>query len=269
MGLRETTQGFWQSPHIKPVSYPIEGNAEYAELEEESFWFCHRNACILAVLNRFPPQAGQIWDVGGGNGFVALAIQKSGIKVTLVEPGLGAKTAFQRGVRSVIQASFDDLKLKPGFLPSVGLFDVIEHIQDDLRFLQKIFDVIEPNERVYLTVPAYKILWSVEDKQAQHFRRYTIKRLKKLFAQSGFVIDFSTYFFSFLPFPVFFFRTILTLLGRKKHFVDHEKAHSLPSGIVGIFLKTLLDWEVRLLSKARKIPFGGSIILVARKAKKL
>src|ERR1039458_6087671 len=86
--------GWWSSRQLSAVSYPEEGNALCFSVEDSSFWFGHRNRCILAAIKLFPPP-GALFDVGGGNGYVARAIQESGLEVVLVEPGLaGVRNAF-------------------------------------------------------------------------------------------------------------------------------------------------------------------------------
>src|ERR1700689_4932198 len=72
--LRLDADGVWRGRSTEPVSYPAEGNNACFALEDSSFWFAHRNACLLALLRRFPA-AGPFFDIGGGNGFVAAAIQ--------------------------------------------------------------------------------------------------------------------------------------------------------------------------------------------------
>src|SRR5215813_1634544 len=90
--------GFWVANASSPVSYPEDGNAECRSVEDSSFWFAHRNACIVEVMKRFPP-SGLILDIGGGNGFVSLALEKAGWEVALIEPGIqGAINAKARGL---------------------------------------------------------------------------------------------------------------------------------------------------------------------------
>src|SRR5215472_4657968 len=96
--LKLSPDGTWVSDKVSCVSYPEAGNEICFQLEEDSFWFRHRNACLGTVVQRYPP-GGTFLDIGGGNGYVALALQALGIEVALVEPGLvGARNAVRRGV---------------------------------------------------------------------------------------------------------------------------------------------------------------------------
>jgi hypothetical protein len=93
------------------------------------------------------------------------------------------------------------------------LFDVVEHIRDDAGFMARINRFLMPEGRVYVIVPAYDWLWSHEDVLAGHSRRYTIQRLSRLLEDTGYSVEFATYFFSFLALPVFFGRVLPYRLG--------------------------------------------------------
>jgi hypothetical protein len=43
-----------------------------------SFWFLHRNRCIVSLVRRFAPD-GRFLDIGGGNGYVARGLVAAGI----------------------------------------------------------------------------------------------------------------------------------------------------------------------------------------------
>jgi len=62
-------EGIWYATHQETVSYPTDGNDECFGIEDSSFWFRHRNSCIVELVKMFPPQgSGPIFDVGGGTG---------------------------------------------------------------------------------------------------------------------------------------------------------------------------------------------------------
>ena len=70
----------------------------FFKVEEESFWFQHRNRVIGTLVSNFPPPR-LFFNVGGGNGVFAMELQRLGVPTVLVEPGPdGARNAKQRGV---------------------------------------------------------------------------------------------------------------------------------------------------------------------------
>lgn len=77
--LRRHERGFWCTEESARVSYPEGAHDGYYRFEESSFWFRHRNHCITALVGEHPPpNEGTIYDVGGGNGIVSLALQHAG-----------------------------------------------------------------------------------------------------------------------------------------------------------------------------------------------
>jgi len=242
-------------------------------VEDSSFWFQHRNDCIISVISLFPPvERGPIFDIGGGNGFVSLALARAGYEVVMVEPGKdGARHARKRGIENVVCASIETAGFHPLSLPAIGLFDVLEHIEDDLDFLRCCGQLLQENGRLYLTVPAYNFLWSHEDELAGHFRRYTLKNICSLVESCGFVTEFKTYIFKFLPIPIALFRTLPYRLGVSralKKMPEGPRGH----GIRGKWAQNGVEWllrqEVRLLKQKKSIRMGSSCLVVAKKTGK-
>ncbi len=265
--LELNPEGIWVARSRSEISYPEEGNLNCLALEADSFWFGHRNRCIQTLMRRFPP-SGTVFDVGGGNGYVALGLKQAGIPVALLEPGwAGIRSAQQRGVDTLICSSLEDARFQPGSLPAVGAFDVLEHIEQDQCFLSKVHELLVPGGWVYLTVPAYQQLWSADDNYSGHFRRYALSHLRDLLSQVGFRVNFASYIFFMLPLPIFLFRSVPTRLGwRKQEAWDrYQKEHRNQSGLAGQLLERLLDWELSRLRAGHTIPVGGSCLIAAQK----
>lgn len=268
-GLKQNKDGIWFSENTEEVSYPSEGNQACFSVEENSFWFKHRNNCIVTIARNYPPKSNKaIFDIGGGNGFVSMALVDAGFDVVLVEPGdAGAAQAKARGLENVICATTHTAKFIPGSMPAAGLFDVIEHIEDDLVFLKALRPSIEAGGRVYLTVPAYSFLWSDEDVSAGHYRRYTLEQIEGVLMSAGFEIEFSSYIFRFLPLPVYLLRTLPYKLSFSKAEKSPDQAardHAVAGGMKKNILDSLLRSEISILSRNKSMKFGGSCLVVAR-----
>jgi len=268
LALRE--DGIWYSTEQKmAVSYPDDGNASCFEAEDKSFWFKHRNNCILEALKKYPPPTGgAIFDIGGGNGAVAVNLAKNGFDIVLVEPGeVGILNAKKRGIKNIVNSTLDSAGFKCESISAVGLFDVLEHVEEDVTFLGSIRKLLLPEGLIYLTVPAYNLLWSQEDDDAGHQKRYCIDQLRQAMEQSGFEIIYSTYIFRFLPLAIFCFRTIPYLLGIKRSASDRGKIsreHVARDGAIKRFLNFLLSAEIKTIKKGRSLCFGGSCLIVAK-----
>jgi SAM-dependent methyltransferase len=264
----ELKDGIWYSKTRSTVSYPDIANDLCFQVEDNSFWFIHRNNCIINVIRNFPP-TNEIFDIGGGNGFVAAGLEKNGFSTVLVEPGhSGVRNALKRNLSNIICSTLEDAEFKTGSISSVGLFDVLEHIKDDLDFLNKIRSILVKGGRLYISVPAYNFLWSKEDKVSGHFRRYLKRSILNLLKSNGFKIEFCSYFFFFLPVPFFFLKTLPYKLGllKKRYIVENIiKVHQSGNKFIANIIEKLLGLELGCIKSKRKIPFGGSIIIAAFK----
>ena len=116
-------------------------------LEDSSFWFQHRNRCIIKVIELFPP-LGFIVDLGGGNGYVTRGIIDAGFDALLLEPGpegaINGKIA--RKIPTVICSTFQDAGFEELSLSAIGCFDVIEHIENDQVFIKQAHQALKPGE---------------------------------------------------------------------------------------------------------------------------
>lgn len=263
--LHRGEAGCWFAPSSGPLSYPPEGNDTCFAVEDDSFWFQHRNACIVSLIERLPPP-GTLFDVGGGNGAVAAAIQQAGFDVVLVEPGRqGALNARKRGVESVVCARLEDAGFPPATMPAVGLFDVLEHIEDDRSFLRILEALLIRGGRLYLTVPAYRALWSTEDIHAGHYRRYRLGGLGRLLSGAGFRVDYGTYMFWALPLPILLLRTLPSLigLGPESGLGQARRDHATGWGGRGKLLDSPLRPELGRIRAKRRIPMGSSCLVAA------
>jgi SAM-dependent methyltransferase len=264
--LERRDPGIWFARGQAEVSYPALGNATCLAVEERSFWFRHRNRCIVSLVRRFPPDD-VFLDIGGGNGFVAKALAAAGFACALVEPGVdGALAAHARGVDPVICARLEDIQLSAASVSAAGMFDVLEHIEDEAAALQRVHTLLRPGARLFLTVPAYQFLFSIDDSVAGHFRRYTISSLARTLERSRFRVEFASYIFAPLPPIVFAVRTGPSRLGlRRGADPDRDAAELAPNGVATRLMDRLLAAELKRIEAGRSLPFGGSCLCVAGK----
>jgi len=266
--LELRADGIWYAKITKSVSYPDEGNKDCMQLEDTSYWFKHRNNCILSLV-KTGGKNDVFYDIGGGNGFVSETLEQAGIETVLIEPGIyGAKNAKSRGLNNVICATTETCGIRRDTLDAIGLFDVVEHIEDDHGFLKQNYEMLKNGGYIYITLPALKLLWSNEDIYAGHFRRYTMKLAKQLLRKTGFGVGvvFYSYLFSALPLPIFLMRSLPSRLGFHKNMDDIDqckKEHS--SDKSERLLQKVWDWELGRISRRKTVPFGSSIIIVGRK----
>ncbi|MCX6272281.1 MAG: class I SAM-dependent methyltransferase [Bacteroidetes bacterium] len=248
------------------VSYPVNGNESCFQIEDTSFWFKHRNNCITEAVTKYC-HSGIFFDIGGGNGFVAQGLENKGILTVIVEPGIqGCLNARKRNLKNIICSTLENVSFKKNTIPAIGLFDVLEHIENDVGYLATIYNLLVEDGLVFITVPAYRTLWSAKDVEAGHFRRYTRKELEEKLKAIGFNIEYSTYIFSVLAVAVFLFRSLPGRFGfiKNSNSLD-KKEHQSKKGFINNILSRIWKKEIQNIRNGRKIPFGGSCFFVARK----
>lgn len=182
--------------------YPAEAFAELARLEAHSFWFQSRNRIILSTLRRFvPPQPRHYAEIGCGTGFVLAAVAE-GFPAWQVH-GFDIHdeaVAFsrQRAPRALVRRA--DIHALPPDLAYdvVGVFDVLEHLDNDLAALQDIHRILRPAGLLILTVPQHPGLWSPYDDAARHRRRYRREEMRQRLTTAGFSVRFLSSFVSTL-----------------------------------------------------------------------
>lgn len=262
--------GIWFTNNNTDISYPKDGNESCFVIEDNSYWFKHRNNCLTTLIKKYSPPKNTIFDVGGGNGFVSKRLQDEGFTVYLIEPGLsGILNAQKRGVKNLINSTLETNSFENNTIPAIGIFDVLEHIENDSAFLKLLFSKLQNEGILYIAVPAYNSLWTKEDDLAGHYRRYTLNQLRKLLNNSGFKILYKTYFFSLLPIPILIFRKLLGKFYSKKDILQKTKnEHTVSNSVLSKFMKLLWRLELFLLKKQFIIPFGSSCVIVATKQEK-
>ena len=264
--------GIVHSRKMADISYPSTGNDFYFQLEDKSFWFRHRNNCILEAVRRYPPK-GEILDIGGGNGYVTRRLIDEGYPAVLLEPGLsGAYNGkVGRNLPHVICSTLQDLDLRDASVAAAGCFDVIEHIDNDAAFVTDVARILQPKGMLYVTLPAKQWLWSACDDYTGHFRRHDERSVANLL-EEHFEILYFTFFFGCLTVPLFIMKALPYRLGiskEKPNVWAHETEHGANGGIIVSLIERILDKETPKIREGKSKTCGTSCLAVAKKKNKL
>ncbi len=245
--------------------YDSEHHGQLAALEAGNFWFRARNALILWALDRFFPHAQAMLEIGCGTGFVLKALEDSRPDVTLVGTEIhvkGLEIARRRVAArtELVQLDARSLPFRDEF-DVAGVFDVIEHIDDDESVLREIAKALKAGGGLLVSVPHHAFLWSEIDKVSKHFRRYSTSELIDKVRRRGFEIIFATSFSSLLL-PLMF----LSRRTRRGSADELLFRQFLVPRWMNFLLEKILGFERFLIKSGVRFPFGGSLFLVARKA---
>lgn len=221
--------------------------------EENHFWFQIRRKWIYDRIKHILPPPAKILEIGCGSGNVSNFLSAKGYEVTGCE-------YYQEAINIAwpsllkIQGDANNLPFGDNRFDIVGLFDVIEHFQDDKALIKEAFRVVRGGGIIAVTVPAREELWSQNDESSLHKRRYTKEMLRQIFSEVRLTPLLLEYMFMSLYLPMKYLR------GKNKKNNNHFKINRL----VNTCLKRLFDIE-RLISQGISLPIGTSLIAVARK----
>ncbi|MBI4697790.1 MAG: class I SAM-dependent methyltransferase [Nitrospirae bacterium] len=219
------------------------------QVEKKHFWFNVRRRYIFDAVSHFCQPPAKILEIGCGTGNVSSYLAGKGYKVTGCEYFPQALELAYDGFTKVRGDAFS-LPFKEKSFDIVGLFDVIEHFDDDRSILTEAKRVIKPGGIIVITVPAREELWHYFDIKAHHKRRYSKVNLKSLLSSAGFATRANEYMFSLLYIPI--------MLNKKKT-EDSDKFKINP--VINTLFRAVFEAE-RIISRIIPLPAGTSLIAI-------
>lgn len=250
------------------ISFPKNAHHGLHSIEAESPWFRYRSEVICNAFTRHNASRSVI-EVGAGTGVVAQALEDTGnYDVHAIEPlADGAAICRDRKISKVSEGTLESLHLPSESEDVIGLFDVLEHIEDPKPLLLEARRVLKSKGLFFITVPAHQWLWSSVDFGSGHFRRYSKATLVKDFNNNGFRTLETRYFMNLLTPPVFLMRVLPEMIfGTKDFAMLRKNTQNLLQGesTAGKIMALFLEIE-RKLPLLNRLPFGGSLLGVFRK----
>jgi SAM-dependent methyltransferase len=236
------------------------------EMEQKHFWHVGRREIILEVFKSLPNiEKARVLEIGCGNGSVLTFLKSHGLNID-------GGDIFQEGLEfcrqrdgAVLLYRIDILALP--FVSSydfIGLFDVLEHIEDDEKALREVGQALKTGGKVLITIPAHRFLWSYIDEASNHQRRYSRKEILIKLERNGFIIKKATFYISLL-FPLFLAARIIDKLLPRKRRPDVQNSFELKTIPL---VNGLLLWMLRVekwLIRHVNLPLGASLLILAEK----
>ncbi|KAB2855096.1 MAG: class I SAM-dependent methyltransferase, partial [Anaerolineae bacterium] len=168
-------------------------------VEDRHFWFRTRNRIIRTLVQQIVeplPHGYRVLEVGCGTGNVLRHLEQtctSGLVIGMDLFGEGLHYARQRVTCPLIQGDMHNPPFCAQF-DLIGLFDVLEHLPDDLQVLNDLFSMLATGGKLLLTVPAHPSLWSYFDEAAHHCRRYQKHDLAEKLTKTGYRVEYISYY---------------------------------------------------------------------------
>jgi len=243
-----------------------------AQIEDRHFWFRARNRLIFELTRKIAsdlPPGYLALEVGCGTGNVLRVLREACSKGTVVGLELwfdGLRYAQRRSAGPLVQG---DIRASPFSKPFniIGMFDVLEHVQEERETLTSLWNSLTPGGTLLLTVPAHQFLWSYFDEAAHHCRRYSVQGIRHKLTEAGFRIDFISQFMASVFPIVWLVRKMRALRAQAGSGTAHASATDefIVIPIVNQILTALLTLEAGWLADGHRLPFGSSLVVVARK----
>ena len=143
----------------------------------------HYNRFLVESLASWGRDAGRLLDFGAGNGCFAGALRERGFDVAAIEPDASLRERIRaRGVP--VGKSLEVLgEERFGGIYSIH---VLEHIEDDVALLAAWRERLVPGGRLFVSVPAFPMLYSANDARRGRWRRYRRAGLVSALCTAGF-----------------------------------------------------------------------------------
>lgn len=246
--------------------YPPDAHKRRVHLEAKSFWFFYRNQLINHALDFFFQKRQSFLEIGCGTGFVLSGIAQFFPEIEL----FGAEaypSALKFAKERVEKAEFAQMDIH--HLPFIdefdviGVFDVLEHLDNDIHALKEIHKALKVDGGLIITVPQHKWLWSAIDAKSGHKRRYTRKDIRYKIRSTGFKVIFITSFILLL----------LPFMAASRWIKEIHSSHDpnkiqnelgMYGWLNGIF-KKICSHEAILIKNGHSLPIGGSLLCIAKK----
>ncbi|MFC1662686.1 methyltransferase domain-containing protein [Patescibacteria group bacterium] len=224
------------------------------------WWFVGRKQIFAKLLKNYLPKSNlNILDLGCGSGNMYSVLSKYGKLTGVDNSGEVLAYAQKIGYEKIVKANALDLPLNNNEYDLVVAVDLIEHIDDENKFINEIFRVMKPGGYLFITTAAFDSLWSRLDELSHHKRRYTKVSLMKSLSRPGWQLEKIRYYNVFLFWPIVIKRMIDKMLSNKSNDASDLYDLRTPPAIINNLLENILISEKYFIG----IPFPAGVSLMA------
>jgi SAM-dependent methyltransferase len=145
---------------------------------------------MLEGLDRFVRRYGLVdpfLEIGCGRGDVSAHLAAKGWRGVAIDFSESAIASAREALAAYPQVSVrhEALEAVEGSFPTILMWDVLEHIEDDAAALAQVSRLLAPGGHVLLAVPSNPREWRWDDEFYGHERRYTVDGLTRKLADAG------------------------------------------------------------------------------------
>ena len=156
----------------------------------------------------------------------------------------------------IVKSNMEDFQINQKF-DLIICMDVFEHIKDDDKAIKNIKAHMDRNGMMVFSVPAHDYLWNNNDIFSQHYRRYSMKKIKRIMDKNNLEIIKLNYWNKLLYMPSYVYYRLLKQRAIKNNL-------ELIPDIFNKLLYFLMKIENKYFKGFNLLP-GVSIVGVVRK----
>jgi SAM-dependent methyltransferase len=243
---------------------------EYYHLERANWWFKVRAQIIMQHLKKVLKNKNEIkiLNIGAATGRTTELLSQFGKVISLEYDKECCEFVKTQLKIDIINGSILELPFENNTFDLVCAFDVIEHVENDAAGVKEMKRVCKPGGIICITVPAFMQLWSHHDVVNEHYRRYAMSGLLKLFKDDNGHIIYKTYFNSILFIPIYLFRLLSKIIPDKfiRKGAGSDFTVFKEESLVNKVFYSIFNFEKKLMAVVT-FPFGVSLLLSYSKIK--
>lgn len=146
-----------------------------------------RDDCFEFFAKDWKP--GHFLEIGPGSGHTTKIFLRRGFQGTCFDISKESRDTLALNLKEYAPRLkiIDDLSLvEMKSFDYLFIFDVIEHLEDDLRMLREFTEYLKQNGVILISAPAHKREFGKSDELMGHFRRYEKNEFCQLLERSGY-----------------------------------------------------------------------------------
>jgi SAM-dependent methyltransferase len=232
---------------------------EHFDLEDTHWWFRSKRTLVLSLLRRYGALAGPGLDVGCGAGGTLAVLAREGAWVGVDADPTALRLSRRRGLARLAGSVAEALPFRAGAFAACLCLDLLYHrnVVSEEGALRECHRVLRPGGLLLVTDSAFQWLRSAHDEAVHGARRYTRRELVQRVRAAGFTPILASYAYC-LVFPA----VAAVRLARRGR-VGGSDVFALPRLLNAALLG--VQAVERALLRLGPLPFGSSVVLVARK----
>lgn len=240
----------------------------HADLENRHWWFLGRRAIFTALLHAvcLPSQERILVDVGCGTGGNTEVFSRD-YRCIGIDP-IAKAIQFAR-------ERFQGPEFRQGHAPGdfpdlmkeadiVLLADVLEHVEDDFHMISSLLASMKPGAHLLIMAPADPSLWSAHDRGFEHYRRYTLSRLRATWRD----LPVEERVVSYCNARLYVLAKVARLIARLKGSAlgPHDTDLSLPCDLLNALFRRVFAGEHKRLLRVlegKALPYRSGVSVIA------